>query len=387
MNSLRDFFVSRRLTLGVLVLAALVLVACDGGPGESWPGVTANADTSVIYVANNKSVVALDALSGEKLWAEDYTYEEALFFAVPVGDNGTVFVGDYEGRMHAIDATTGEQQWVYEPERRMIAGPISPDPKDRVIGSVAVSEDAVFFGLGSRNVTAVSRETHEELWTFETDHGVWGEPLYFDKTETAPATLYVVSLDHYLYAIHAESGDQLWKLDLGGAAPGGMTYDEERNWVYVGTFVSEIVAVDLDAHTIVDRVKVSDWVWGRPALQDDILYVGDLGGNLYAIPIVDNRFGEFADIDIADGGIRSTPVLTDGMVIVSSQDKHIYVVNKELDTVEWSEKTKGEALTEMVFVPSGEEGQAGLIVVGTSDNDQKVVAFDYDSREEVWRYD
>jgi hypothetical protein len=389
LNSLRSLVASHRLTLGMLLIVTLVLTACGGGAGDSWAGVSSSPDSDVIYVANNKHVIALDATTGERLWAEDYKYQDTQFFAQPVVDNGTVFVGDYDGRMHAIDAATGEQQWVYEPERRMLIGPLSPDPKDRVIGGVAVSADEVFFGLGSRNVVAISRETHQKVWTFETDHGVWGEPLYFDATEEDPATVYVVSLDHHLYAIQADTGDQLWRIDLGGAAPGGMTYDEARNWVYVGTFISEVVAVDLDQHAIVDRFDTSDWVWGRPALRDDTLYVGDLSGNLYAIGINDDSFEELWRLGVADGAIRSTPVVTDSRVIVSSKDKHFYVVEESPDgdfskNEVWSEKVKDEALTELIYVPPKEEDSADVIVVGTSSSDQLLAAFNLNNREEVW---
>jgi outer membrane protein assembly factor BamB len=383
LNILRDFFASHRLIFGVLLIAALLLAACGGGPGDSWAGVSTNPDTDTIYVAYNKRVVALDVTSGERLW--EYKDGDVQFFAVPVVDDGTIFVGDYEGRLHAI-STDGVQQWVYTPERRMIIGPVSPDPKDRVIGSVAVDSDKVFFGLGSRNVVAVSRTTAEKVWTFETDHGVWGKPLYFPATNDAPPTVYVVSLDHYLYAIHADTGDQLWRIDLGGAAPGGIVYDEARNWVYAGTFVSEVVAVDLATHEIVDRYKTKDWVWGRPVLLDDTLFVGDLSGNLYAVSVTDQGFDTKWEREVADGAIRSTPVLTDGVVIVSSKDKHVYAVNKDDGSLLWSKKTKGEALTELVFIPSTNEGEAGLIAVGTSSGSQLVVTYNIGTGEEAWSY-
>jgi outer membrane protein assembly factor BamB len=151
----------------------------------------------------------------------------------------------------------------------------------------------VFFGLGSRNVVAVSRETGQEAWKFSTGHGVWATPLYLPANPDDPnsrATLYVLSLDHYIYAIDPQTGKELWHKNLGGAAPGNLVYDSTRNRVYVGTFSSELLAVDLTTHEIVYRFKADDWLWDGPALDGDMLYFGDLAGNLYALRITDSGF-------------------------------------------------------------------------------------------------
>ena len=66
---------------------------------------------------------------------------------------------------------------MYTPNRKMFIGPF-PHLDDRVIGPAAVDSDKVFFGLGSRNVVGVSRETAQEVWTSKTNHGVWAKPLY-----------------------------------------------------------------------------------------------------------------------------------------------------------------------------------------------------------------
>jgi outer membrane protein assembly factor BamB len=363
-----------------------ILTACGGRAGDSWAGISASPDSDIVYVSYNDQIVALNPTSGATLWS--YKDDSKVkFYAVPVVSDGVVYVGDYQGNLHAI-GSDGQQLWVYKPERKKLVGPLSPTPTDRIIGGVAVDSDKVFFGLGSRNVVAVSRTNAEKVWTFETKHGVWATPLYIQanpEVENSQATVYVVSLDHHLYALDAETGHQLWEKDLGGAAPGKLVYDEGRNRVYVGTFASELLAIDLATHDIVARYETEDWVWGSPAFADDVLYFGDLGGQLYAVRVTDTGFDPVWKKGVSKEAIRATPLLTDGLVIVGSKDKHVYAVKKEDGSPVWDTKTKGEVLTELVLVP-GDEDPSDVVVVGTTDADRLIMAYQVDTGDEAWHY-
>lgn len=374
--------------IGVLLLAALFLTACSS-TSDSWAGVSQNLETGTVYVSYDQLVVAVNPISGAVQWK--YSSKGAKFFAAPTVSDGSLYVGDYKGQLHAINAETGEQEWVYTPEKEKLIGPLSPTAGDRVIGGVAVDSNKVFFGLGSRNVVAISRETGEKVWTFDTDHGVWATPIYVpaqaDDPNSVP-TLYVVSLDHHLYAIQAETGKELWRKDLGGAMPGTPAYDAEHNRLYVGTFLSEVVAVDLTSHEIISRFKTDNWVWSSPALDGDMLYFGDLKGNLYAVQITGEGLKQVWRKDVAKKAIRSTPLIAGETVIVSSKDEHVYALNKADGLSLWSKKTKGPALTELVFVPASTEGEGTpeMVVAGTDEKDRLLVAYSLDAGDEKWHY-
>jgi outer membrane protein assembly factor BamB len=389
LNASRIFPPLPRISLFLLVVV-LFLSACSGGAGDSWAGVSEDPNADTIYVSYNLHVTALKATTGEVVW-QYADPDKAKFYAIPVLDNGTLYVGDYKGKLHAINAETGEARWVYTPKREMLIGPISPTSTDRIIGGATVDSDKVFFGLGSSNVVAISRETAEEVWTFKTNHGVWAKPLYLPADPNDPnsrATVYVVSLDHYLYALDAETGHLIWKINLGGAAPGEMKYDEQRNLVYVGTFLSEMLAVDLSTHQIVYRFKADNWIWGSPALENDILYFGDLSGSLYAVRITDTGFEQVWKDSLSKDAIRATPLLTENMVVVGSQDKYVYAVNKTDGAQTGSKKTKGEVLSNMALVPAS-DSTPELVVVGTTDSSRVLVAYKINAIEawdEIWHF-
>jgi outer membrane protein assembly factor BamB len=373
---------------GVLLLSALVLTACGSGAGESWAGLSTNPDVSAVYVTFNQKVVALNPTDGTVEWQyPEKTSGNVRFYAIPVVDDSMIYVGDYEGRMHAIDST-GKEKWVYEPPKKTLIGPLSLTAKDRVISGATVDANLVFFGLGSRNVVALSRDTGKEMWTFNTDHGVWATPLYLPANpgdQNSQATLYVASLDHYFYALDPQTGKELWRKNLGGAAPGNLIYDQTRNWVYVGTFTSELLAVDLATHDIAYRFKADDWLWDGPALDGDMVYFGDLAGSLYALRITSSGFQQVWKKKVAQDGIRATPLLTGDTIVVGSKDKNVYAVSKEDGSSRWSKNTGGQALSELALIPGNTQSPA-LVVVGTDNSGKLVFAYAADTGDEHWHY-
>lgn len=389
MNIGRTLLATPRRAVGVLLLLAFVLTACGGVSGESWAGIAADTEAKAIYVAYNERVVALNPATGESLWR--YSYENAKFFAPPTVVDGTLYIGDYVGRLHCLDTATGEARWIYEPERRRVLGPLSPDPTDRVISPVTVGPELAYIGMGSRNVVAVSLTTHEKVWTFETDHGVWAQPLYLPadaELGREQDVLYIVSLDHFLYALEPATGRVLWKKDLGAAAPGDPVYDPALNRLYIGTFVSELLAIDLNTHAIVDRFETQDWLWGAPWLDGDMLYFGDLSGTLYAVRTTEAGFEEVWSRELTEAAIRATPLVTDDLIVVGARDKHIYALNKADGTNRWYEQTKSALLANLVYVPGDPDDPeaAGLVIVGSDSGDELVYAYNLATGSRSWRY-
>lgn len=389
MNKFPQNIARPRPRLAILLALAIVLSACGGVAGGSWAGVSTNHSGDVIFVAFGQRVVALNAASGASLWEyPDSENRDAQFFAVPVADNGSVYVGDYKGRLHAIDAVSGARQWMYEPPREMLIGPLSADAPDRVISGVALSQDLAFFGLGSRNVVAVSRADASEAWTFKTEHGVWGTPLYLDaeSSPTGQPLLLVTSLDHHLYALDPEAGDAYWSVDLGGAAPGDMLYDAERGRVYAGTFGGGVVAVDVATASIAARFETEDWVWDNPALAGDQLFVGDLGGNLYAVTIGETGFSQDWKLAVTPEAIRGTPLVTDSAVIVGSEDGFIYSVDRATGAAGWKKNLEGKVLTELIPVSGEVTGGAPMVVAGTDNREHLILALNIATGEGDWTY-
>ena len=387
----RVFAAPRRIVIGLTLALALLLTAC-GAESDSWAGLSGSLEGDAVYVAYDNKIVAVDARSGDEIWAYPPKDDrDAKFYAEPTVYNGTIYIGDYKGRLHAINSDDGTNRWTFELDDEINIGPLSVNPDDRVMGGAAVNPDLdlVYFGLASHDVVAVSTETAQEVWSFTTEHGVWGAPLYVPADESGhDAALFVVSLDRHIYSLDPETGDKRWSTDLGGAAPGGLTFDPDTYTGYVGTFLSELLAIDLTSGEIVHRFETDDWLWDNPALDDGVLYFGDLKGNLYAVSVDDNGFTLQWKQELAKDAIRAMPLVVDDMIIVGSQDKNIYAVSRDDGERQWSKKTEGEALSNLIAIEQGEGDDATtLAVVSTSEKKELAIAYQAITGEVDWRYD
>ena len=188
----------------------------------------------VIYVSTGWSHVhALDARTGEQLWHYDAEVPKDHLIktccgavnrgvALWQGDAETglqVFFGTLDGRLVALNAETGEANWVIE---------TTPDNSNySVTGAPRVVDGKVIIGnggaeLGVRGyITAYDTATGDQLWRFYT---VPGDP---SKPQEHPA------LDA---AVKTWGGDEWHKLGGGGGTVwDSLVYDPELDLLYIGT--------------------------------------------------------------------------------------------------------------------------------------------------------
>jgi len=188
----------------------------------------------VIYVSTGWSHVhALDARTGEELWHYDAKVPKAQLAKTCCGpvnrgvalwqDSSSaplqVFFGALDGRLIALDAKTGEENWS-----------IQSTPTDgnySITGAPRIVKGMVIIGnggaeLGVRGyVSAYDVNTGEMKWRFYTVPGDRNKPQESPALEAA--------LDTW-------SGDEWYKLGGGGGtAWDSLVYDPELDLLYIGT--------------------------------------------------------------------------------------------------------------------------------------------------------
>ncbi len=396
-----------------IALLAVVITAC-GGNSESWPGISADENNETVFVSYKRTVISLNA-DNSRNWRYNGE-DDTNFYAPPTLIDDTIYVGDYKGRIHAINAETGRREWMYEPERAEFLF-FQLGRNDRVIGQTTIGDDKLFSG-DEYGVFALdlSEENPNVLWEFSTGHGVWARPLYISQTSVenelcanidtsweidwniAP-TLFAASLDKQLYAIDPENGEQRWSLELGGAVAGNITLDCLRQRIYVGTMNQQVLAIDIKTGTILDRFDTEGWVWGNPLIYTTgnaqnpfLLYFADLAGYVYQVPLTMDGFGQ--DLAqrrrLSDEPLRATPLIvetTDGtpVLVIGSEDQRVYAINLRplpngipdlREELRWSREIEGRALANLIWMDhQRDNGQTErLIITGTDKDDQMVVA-------------
>jgi len=209
---------------------------------EVGPGNPAGQKTNplyangVLYGVTNWSVVyAVDAKTGKQLWQYDPVVDSAMK-ANPgqrlcCGVNsrgialyeGKVFVAVLDGRIQAIDATTGKLIW---------SSWAIPEPKPGEISSYSltmaprVAKGKVFIGNAGAEfppfrgyISAFDVNTGKEIWKFYITPGDPSKPFENKAMEAAAKTW----------------AGKWWEQGGGGSMWDGMAYDPDENLVYVGT--------------------------------------------------------------------------------------------------------------------------------------------------------
>lgn len=185
----------------------------------------------VMFATGSWSVVyALDAKTGEQLWVYDPEVPrewgrkpccDVVNRGVAVW-KGRVYVGTLDGRLVALDAKTGKPIWD--------VNTIDRSKPYTITGAPRIIKDKVIIGnggaeLGVRGyITAYDTETGKQLWRFFT---VPGDPRVPVENEHLKAALPTWKAD--------AQGWKYWEVGGGGTVWDSMAYDPDLDLIYIGT--------------------------------------------------------------------------------------------------------------------------------------------------------
>ena len=272
----------------------------------------------VLYFTGPWSVVyAVDAKSGEELWVYDPEVEgsRARSACCDVVNRGValsgeqVFVATLDGYLVSIDKSSGEENWRVDTfTDRSLPYTITGAP--RLAGDVVVIGNGGA-EMGVRGyVTAYDIKTGEERWRFFVVPGE-GEDETLDITR----------------ARETWSDKVDWTYGGGGTAWDSMVYDEEQNIIFVGTgngspwnswdrnkeqplydnlYISSIVALDADSGLVKWHYQTTPGdSWDFTATQHIILADIDWNGETRKVLMQAPKNGFFYVIDRVSGELLS----------------------------------------------------------------------------------
>ena len=143
----------------------------------------------IVYIGSfDDKVYALDATTGAVKWTA--TTGGAIFSSPSVA-NGVVYIGSEDDKVYALDATTGAVKWT----RR---------PAPQVLSSPAVANGVVYIGSNDDKLYALDAATGAVEWTATTGATVESSPA------VANGSVYVGSIDAKLWAFDAATGATKW---------------------------------------------------------------------------------------------------------------------------------------------------------------------------------
>ena len=288
---------------------------------ESRRGVQATPIVvdGVMFVTGSWSIVhALDAVTGEPLWVYDPEVPgefasrgccDVVNRGVAVYD-GKVYVGAFDGYLHAIDAATGEQVWKVDTiENREMSYTITGAPRV-IAGKVIIGNGGAEYGVRGY-ITAYDAASGEEAWRWYTVPGDPAEPFENAAMEMAAQTW--------------DPSAEYWKAGGGGTVWDAMAYDFDLNLLYIGTgngspwnqhlrspaggdnlFLASIVALNPDTGEYVWHYQNTPGdTWDYTSTQHIILADLEIGGEMRQVLMQAPKNGFFYVIDRTDGSFIS----------------------------------------------------------------------------------
>lgn len=314
----------------LFILMTFTLSACSGGAGltTSWPGVTVDAERGLAYVANGPQVYAVSLTNGAEKWRfpAEAQNPPGLYAAPALTPDGQLILGNYNKTLHSVDPETGienQGNWPFVQATNLyVASPFADES-----GIYAPASDGTLHALDLNG---------QLRWSFTTEHSLWSTPLSDGKN------VYQPSMDHRIYAIDQANGQEVWKTeDLGGAVVGKPALDED-GVLYVGTFGSEMIAIETENGQVKWRIPVSDWVWGGPALDNGNVYFGDLDGFFYAMDAeTGNQVWQIAGNGDNETNITNPPLILDGTVYYTAKNGTLYAVDAANGSPLWNQPVGG----------------------------------------------
>ncbi len=235
---------------------SLIAVGTGGAVRWSRPlsrilSAPAVADDGRVFAAGGRSVYALSP-DGELVWVYDTGGGQISYSSPSLGQDGTIYVGDGAGRLHAIDAD-GSPQWTFR-----AGGAIQSSPAVGPSGTI-------YFGANDGRLYAVSPAGSEE-WSVRTNCGgpLGCTPLQASPSIGADGTVYIGG-DNVVAVTAAGAVRWSYRLPMYGNVLSTPVVGGDR--VYVA-FGSAVFALDTEGRLVWDY-RPGGTTFGSPAIGID----------------------------------------------------------------------------------------------------------------------
>src|SRR6266545_1161378 len=215
----------------------------------------------------------------------------------------TADTGSANGKLHALDAATGQELWTF---------PSDALPGDHAWTSPPVANGVVYFGVNRPIpvVYAVNATTGQEIWSVTHPGGAYSSPA------VAGGRLYIAIHNSGLLALDANTGSELWLAPMPG--PQWSSPAVENGRVFVGSRDDhKLYAFDAVTGDSLWTATTSDWVQTSPAVANGVVYIGNNSGNVYAYNA--ETGGLIWQSAVSPGfAIGSSPTVANGVLYIAS---------------------------------------------------------------------
>jgi outer membrane protein assembly factor BamB len=209
-------------------------------------------------------VVAFAVGTGRVIWRRTIGPSESS----PVVVGGTVFVGDWNGRVWALRRKTGKPYWVTKLQGQVKSG-------------IAIAGNRLYVGDYSGHVYALSLNTGKILWQAKAQPRFGSTGRFYATPAVAYGRVYVGATDGKMYSFGASSGKLRWS-----HGTGGYVYSSAAVWhdrVFAGSYSQTFYCFDAATGAVRWQFKANGPISGSPTVIAGRVYFATLKRRTYAL--------------------------------------------------------------------------------------------------------
>jgi eukaryotic-like serine/threonine-protein kinase len=293
-----------------------------------------------VYMAATDGVVrALDRATGSLLWSFDSG--GSMSGTAPTAANNFIYVGNQNGDLYALSASTGRAGWVRHLGVSISDSPIvstgalyvnvfagtrtflySIDPltgATNYFSNQALSDvppPTLAYGLVFDEggigcvVQALDADTGTETW-FQT----FCSESDYSKAVAAANDLVFEGDEGGTHALDPDTGDVVWTSSPTLVAP-----SVADGVVYAAS--SQLSALDADTGTVLWSASLVEMAWSSPVVANGVVYLGQGSGTLHAYDVADGTLMWTSPVAPAD--FTGNSVVSDGILYASGANGTVY---------------------------------------------------------------
>lgn len=265
----------------------------------------------IIYVGDKDGILyALNASTGSSIW--NYTTLAQISGSSPALSNSIIFIGNKDGKLFALNATTGIKIWNYSMDAMITSSP-------------AISNNILYVGCWDNNIYALNATTGVKIWNYTTGVNIVSSPAISNNI------VYIGDFNGNMYALNATTGIKIWNYTM-DAKIMDSSPAISKGILYIGGYYGKVYALNASTGDPIWNYVVGSQIISSVTINSDIVYIGNLDSDLYA-------FNASSGVQIwnytSESGIKSSSTSSVNMIYFGSGN-NLYALNATTGVQIWN---------------------------------------------------
>lgn len=296
----------------------------------------------------------------------------------PVLDEDTLYIGVDDGHLHALDLETGDIRWSFRTDIYDYEVEREDDNNRGIHGTAAVDDEMVYVGEYLGRLYAVDKTDGTLVWKVDLGGSIgasaalYGGYLFVSVEFSNPA-------DGKMFVVQASDGEVVYESpSMGGHPHSSTSIDPNRGYMFAGGNNGKFWCFDFvnkeEVWSFQMDMGADGDIKSTPAVAEDTVYVTSWDHKLHAIDIDSGE--EIFEVETLNRTMSSPSVYED-TVYFGSHDGRLYAVDAHDGTEKWVFDTGRTILSSPTIVP-----ETGAVLIGS--NNSNLYVIDMETGELRW---